>query len=398
MSLTPTSSVLRHAAAAILAVSAALVTACGGGGDAAAPTATTERATAYVAGPITGFGSVIVNGVRFDDSAASVTDDDDRARSRDMLRLGMMVEVDGADLDAAAASGRALRIRLGSEIVGPVDARTDSSLSVLGQTVDILETTVFDSDLVGGMAAIAVGDVLEVHAQFDASTGRYRATRIEREADATTYKLRGVVADLSATGFTLGGQVINYAAIPAADLPANLANGMRVRVRLQTTKNSAGEWVATSVRAGVRKVDDRDEAEVRGTVTALRSAIDFDVNGQKVNAAQARFPDGTAGVVLGAMVEVKGAMVDGVLVANEVELEDHHASDWHLFELHGVVSELDATAKTFLVRGVRVSYGSAITWKNGDASKLANGVAVEVKGTPSADRTQLEAQLIEFEG
>lgn len=398
MTMKPTSFVLRHAAAALLAVSAALITACGGGGDAAATATAGERATAYAAGPITGFGSIIVNGVRFDDSVASVTDDDDRARSRELLKLGMMVEVDGTGLDAAAARGRALHIRFGSEIVGPVGAKSDTALTVLGQTVDVLDTTVFDPSLVGGLSAIHVGDVLEVHAQYDASSGHYRATRIEPEADATTYKLRGVVANLTATSFTLGGQVINYASIPAADLPPNLANGMRVRVRLQTTTNGAGEWVAVSVRAGVRKVEDRADAQVRGAITALRSGTDFDVNGQKVDASTARFPDGTAGIALGATVEVKGAIVSGVLVATTVELDDHHAMDWHVFELHGSVSELDSTARTFLLRGVRVSYGAGVTWKNGTEAKLANGVTVEVRGTPSADRTKLVAKLIEFEG
>ena len=44
-------------------------------------------------------------------------------------------------------------------------------------------------------------------------------------------------------------------------------------------------------------------------------------NGVPVNAASARFPDGSAGVVLGAQVEVDGHMLGGVLVAHEVEIE-----------------------------------------------------------------------------
>ncbi len=61
---------------------------------------------------------MIVNGVRYDDSSATVLDDDDGGRSRDALKLGMMVEIDGAQMDRAAAQGKALRIRFGSEIVG----------------------------------------------------------------------------------------------------------------------------------------------------------------------------------------------------------------------------------------------------------------------------------------
>ena len=70
-------------------------------------------ASAYAAGPVSGFGSVIVNGVRYDDSAALVQDDDGAPSSRDRLKLGWMVEVEAAAVDRAAGTGRALRIRFG---------------------------------------------------------------------------------------------------------------------------------------------------------------------------------------------------------------------------------------------------------------------------------------------
>lgn len=391
----------RGAATLLLALSAAVITACGGGGDSGGTTsAATEKATAYAAGPISGFGSVIINGVRYDDSRAVVTDDDDRARARDLLRLGMMVEVDAKALNAAAGTGEALRIRYGSEIVGPVDAApTATGLVVLGQTVTITDATVFDSGLTGGLAAIKQGDVLEIHAQFDAATQAYRATRIESAAGATTYKLRGTVANLNtmAKTFTLGGQVVNYGGIASDDLPPNLADGLRVRVRLQTTQVN-GEWVATAVRTGIRKVEDRPDGDVRGAITVFKSATDFEINGLKVNASNASFPDGNAGIVLGAMVEVEGAIVDGILVATKVELEGAHTMDMRGFELHGLISGLDTSAKSFMLRGIKVNYGgAAVVWKGGVAADLADGKQVEVKGMPSMDRTQLVATLVQFE-
>ena len=59
---------------------------CGGG---VGTGGTGGDASAYAAGPITGFGSVFVGGVRFDDSAAAVEDADGSSRTRDDLRLGM---------------------------------------------------------------------------------------------------------------------------------------------------------------------------------------------------------------------------------------------------------------------------------------------------------------------
>ena len=140
---------LRRAAGLLVTVSitlsATLIAACGGGGGGL----TADSATAYAAGPITGFGSIIVNGIRFDDSRASVLDDDDNSHDRSELRLGMMVEVSGQGMDRAAGSAHALRIRFGIEIVGPIDSiNADAgTLVVLGQTVEITPTTVFDDSI-----------------------------------------------------------------------------------------------------------------------------------------------------------------------------------------------------------------------------------------------------------
>jgi hypothetical protein len=51
-----------------------------------------------------------------------------------------------------------------------------------------------------------------------------------------------------------------------------------------------------------------------------------------------------------------------------------------------------------MLRGVKVSYAaSGVVWKDGTEASLADGRRVEVKGTPSADRTTLVATKIEFE-
>lgn len=397
--MSPILSFCRHPAAALLLAGSALISACGGGGDSSAG-APTESATAFVEGPISGFGSIIVNGVRYDDSVAAVLDDDDVSHGRDALKLGMMVAIDATAVDRTAGSGQALRIRFGSEIVGPVESVdvAAGTLRLLGQTVRITATTVFDDSLGGGLAALAIGRVLEVHALFDAASGQYIATRIEDDDDARRYRLRGSVANLdtAARSFNLGGALISYAALAPADVPAGLANGQRVRVQLQTTP-VAGQWVAVALRSGQRKLQDRDEAELQGTVTAFTSTAAFEVNGVPVNAASARFPDGSAGVVLGAQVEVEGHMQGGVLVAHEVEIESRHAGERDGFELHGAISALDSGSQTFMLRGVRVSYAGNPVYEDGSAAQLANGRQVEVKGQLSSDRSVLQARKIDFE-
>ena len=48
---------------------------------------------------------IVVSGVRYDDTAASVSDDDGIGRGRDQLALGMVVDVEGGAVTTAADGG-----------------------------------------------------------------------------------------------------------------------------------------------------------------------------------------------------------------------------------------------------------------------------------------------------
>ena len=387
-------------AAALMAgvLGPALLAACGGGGDAGTPVGSATGAQSFMSGPITGLGSIIVGGVRFDDNSAQVEneDDDSGSHSRSELQLGMMVEVESSSIDDSTSRGKAVRIRFGSELKGPV-ASIDAAAQtfrMLDQTVEVRAETVFDPLLVGGFAAIQMGQILEIHAQFDTTSGHYSATRIELEDNATEYRLRGFVSllDTTAKTFHIGDAVINYAGV--TELPANFADGQRVRVRLQTTQVN-GQWVATRVRSGVRRVDGFGDARMRGLVTAFTSATQFEVQGVAVEVAAGARVEGT--VAEGVMVEVRGRADAGRIVASRVKVLDRRDDEVRGVELHGTVSGLDAAAKTFLLREIKVSYANVLVWKDGDASTLADGKAVEVKGLWSEDRSVLNAALIDFE-
>ncbi len=379
---------------------AALVAACGGGGSDGS--ASSDTATAYASGPITGFGSVIVNGVRFDDSSARITDDDDSTVSRDDLRLGMSAEVQGAGVttDSLGRHGRALAIRIGNEIVGPVSAvdATAKTLTALGQTVDVTDNTLFGERITGGLAGITVGSVVEVNGALNVTTGHYTATRIEVRPNAPYFRLRGVIASLDTTAktFKIGDALISYAGLSSTDMFASLANGLLVRVRLQTTQVD-GAWVASRIAGGVRKIENQDEAEIHGLVTAFTSATQFSVNGIVVDASNATFPNGQTGLALGARVEVEGKAVDGVIVARKVQLEDEREVHIRGFELHGAITTIDTTAKTFVLRGVTVNYGGTVVYKDGTEADLKVGAQLEVKGVLNLDGKTLAAARIEFE-
>ena len=399
----------RHAATGLLMALALGLAACGGGGgDAAsggAPVLPSAGTTgAFSQGTITGFGSIVVNGVRFDESSATVTDDAGNRSTASALRLGMRVEVEHGSIATASganvATANAGAVRYGSLVLGKVSAKdaAANTLTVLDQVVDVTTSTVFSDGLSGGLSAVAVDSLVEVHGLVDAATGHITATRIEAEASATGYKLRGTVSALDSTAktFRIGAAAISY-----AGLASTLANGMTLRVQLATTPSATSTgslWVATSLGVKTSKPVDLTKVQVRGKVTAFTSTTAFSVDGLAVDASAATFPDGSTGLALGAAVEVKGMMANGVLVATQVELETRHQNDddrrWHLF---GAITAADATAKTVVVRGITVAYGDATTYVNGTVADLVVGRKVHVKGAVGSTRTQVQASTITFE-
>lgn len=380
-----------------------VLAACGGGGsDAGTPGTGGSTAGSFTAGPISGFGSVIVGGIRFDDSTALVVDEDGASKTRADLKLGVLVDVDAGTINRAELRAVALRFALGGLVKGPLDAvdAANSTLTVLGQTVLVTTSTVFDDGITGGLAGLAVGNLLEVYGLYDPANRRFVATRIERETALSEYRIRGVIGDLdtAARTFKIGPVTINYAtAATAGPNGTPSANGQFVRVWLQTTA-SGGVYTATGLRVGWRGAAPAPcpEARVEGTITALRSTTDFDVNGVTVDARSASFPDGTAGIVLGARVEVSGAVSNGVLVADKVEIEERRNRGERPLEFRGEISRLDTTAKTFALRGLTIWYGGTVAYRNGSEATLADGRRVEVRGVISADRVRIEARRIEF--
>lgn len=374
---------------------------CGGGGGgigSGIASVTSGGTGSYSSGAITGFGSIIVNGVRFDDSQATVTDDDGTVRSTGDLQLGMVVAVTGSAISttAAGSTATASSISWSSELKGPIDSKGNQTLVVLGQTVQMTGSTVFEAGISGGLAGLSAGQIVEVHGYVDPARNAIVATRIERESSATAYKLQGVVSALNTTAktFAVGALVIGYGS--ASEVPSGLANGMLVRVRLATLP-ATGTRTATLVRKVEPKPEDRDEAEVEGSITAFTSNSSFSVNGLPVDATKASFPAGTAALKVGTRVEVKGRLSGGILVATEVKVETESEVNALEYELHGTISSLNTTAKTFVVRGVTVNYGGPVTFDKGDATKLVDGVTVEVKGTYTASTNTVLATRIAVE-
>lgn len=380
----------------LLLALAAFLASCGGG---VGTGGTGGDATAYASGPITGFGSVFVGGVRFDDSAATVEDADGGGRSRDDLRLGMTVEVDSSAIttDSNGSTASARRIQFESEIqglVGLVNVNA-STFTVLGQTVLVDATTVFDDRIAGGLAGLSTGQGVEVYAVFDAAALRYRATRVEPSSLSGGLRLRGPVRVLDTTAQTLTVGSNSYSYAGASSIPAGLAVGQFVRLRMAL---DTGRWVVRSFGAAPRVVAEGDGVKVEGLVSALTSTSLFSVNGRAVDASAATLlPAGTTGLVVGARVEVEGVVRGGVFVASKVKVVSDTDLQDRGFELIGSITAVNVAQSTITLRGVTVSTArSDLRIDNGTLANLVVGQAVEVKGGLAADRRTLEATRIKI--
>lgn len=381
-------------ALAALALVAGLAAACGGvdsGG-------TGQTAQTSSAGRISGFGSVIVNGVRFDDTRATVVDEDGVAHTRSDLKLGMVVDITG-ELRGNSGNGVAYSIQFGNEIAGPVESvdTTTGQLVVLGQVVRVDADTLF-SGYAAGLADALAGDLVEVFAFYDTSSASYTATRIERKTTLAAYKLRGRISGLDSLdnhSFHIGGALIDYGGIAPPALP-RLANGLSVRVSLLTTP-VAGRWVASSVHTSQRNFPEANEAELEGFIGSFVSSANFLVAGIAVDASGpgVTFRHGTIDELAnGVRVEVEGQMRNGVLVANKVDFKRGGDQE---FELHGAIESVDTLAQTFMLRGMTVAYDNSTVFAAGTAADLLVGAQLEVRGSPAAGGVSLQAELIRFE-
>lgn len=387
-----------RAAALCATLAAAVAAGCGGGGGVGS-----GGTGGFAAGPITGFGSVIVGGVRFDDSAAEIEDLDGARRSRDELRLGMTVEVESSAITTDAtgtASASASRIRLESELVGLVGAVNvaGGSFMLLGQRVTVDASTVFDDRLPGGLGGLAPGQAVEVYAEFDSAAQRYRATRVEPAAPALGLRLRGPLAQVNAAAGTLRIGNVSYGYAHAADVPAGLAAGQYVRLRLALDPTPAPRWVVQSFGTALRPLADADGVKLEGLVSAYTSAASFSVGGRPVDGGAASFPGGSAGLGAGVRVEVEGSVRGGVLRARRIVIKSDDEVRERGFELTGPITAVDPGRGSFVVRRVTVGTGrSDLRYDDGTAADLALGRRVEVRGVLAADGRSVDATRIRFQ-
>jgi len=325
------------------------VVACGPGGSSGVAGI---GGSGYISsGSVTGFGSVFVNGVEFETDSA-IFDIEGDPGTQDDLAIGMIVKVDGS-INEDGITGTATSISFDDELQGPVSAivpigndGVKSTITVLGVNVIIdSSSTTFDSDsVVFDFKTIAVNNNVEVSGFFD-SNGDIQATRVELKDvvfDANSIvEIKGTITGLSGTTFTLGGLTVNASSATLDDLPGGLVNEQLVEVK-GTFVTATNTINATKVEAEDDSVEDTEDFEIEGLVTDYVDDSNFKINGIiAVDASTATREPATLTLENDIRIEVEGAIVDGKLIATEMELEGGS------IKVHANVTDVDVAAGTF---------------------------------------------------
>jgi len=343
-----------------------VISACGGSGDGGLDVADGGiRGTGSSVGPVSGFGSVFVNGVEFSTDRSVVGDDGINQESR--LVVGMILRVDGEWRDTGLGDAETVEyddtLRGTMQVLGswnPVSKT--ATVQILGQTVRVDSRTV-----VKGMTVETLdnfdGEFVRMSG-WRLPNGEFRASylglRTQSNSDdfdsLNEVELEGIISGLTGTDFMIGSQLVNYSgAAPDGLSLADLADGDAVEVEgsLSGSTLMAQEIRPDDSRRYLRGTD--DDIEFVGPVSAAfsQSTGTFTVNGITVRVTDDTEFDGLSGpdeLVQRLLVQVEGDFEsDGSVTAEEIELREADS------ELEGgPAEEIDLSARQFRVGGVFV--------------------------------------------
>lgn len=363
--------------------------------------------TSAAVGAITGFGSIVVNGVRYETDQAALTLSDS-----DTLKLGMTVRVRGV-INADLVNGVASTIESSADARGAVAALdlANSNLVIWYTKIHVDDSTVFAGGLMS-LQDLRVGDPVQVWGLPDHGTG-LRATRIERVAAGAAPIISGTAqaVDLSTSSVQVGGLRVAFtpAALASAGLAPAQLEGQLVRVRgteadATITQAAVEPWYPVTQADGER-------LSVEGLITRFTSLASLLVDGVPVDASAAKISGRQASIGLGARVQIEGAWRAGVLVASRLKLreaaqsgdsggsgssgsgnDDDQDDD---YSARGNIGSF-RSASDFKIQGQDIDAGSAgVVFVNGTAADLRNGRRVYVTGSRVVN-DRLVAERVEF--
>jgi len=387
---------------AILVTAAALLlSGCGGGG--AIATLLAEVGSGGTGSPLaaigtlTGFGSLIVDGVHRNDTNALYMSEATQGAAVTMPMSGAML---GQSMELTLdAGGNIASVLMSPEIVGTVSAVSASSITVLGTSILINNDASLGppTSFVGyiSLADVQVGDPVEVHGllKTDSQGKPYlQATLILQKPAANGVRLTGIVSQYNAGNgsFILGNETVVVGAATISPAGTALANGLLVSV----WSNSApvGNVIYASVIRIKKPAQTNGNVTLSGPITGYISNSSFQVRNVTVDAGGATVSPSTASLGDDKYVVIAGNYdaTTNKLKASNVTVYTSAAPT--TVEIHGMVANY-VSASSFTLRGVVID-GSKATFTGGAASQIANGVFLEVHG--SVANNVVRATTVQF--
>ena len=315
----------------LLAVCSSLLSACGSSGESSDQVAGIGG-TGIVSGKITGFGSIHVNGGKFEiDTSTFMVDGETFVgqAGQDALSVGMVVRL-RVETEDGVFTNTAREVVYDDEIEGPVASVIDLSsttkiITVFGQKITIDETSTLFEDT--SFFDIEMNDVVEVSG-FRVSPTQINATYVEETDEdvdfgSTEVELRGIITDYSPglpESFKINGVTITTDVDTEIEVPDGmLLDGIYVEVEgvIQTPTSILAEEIESEDED---LDDDIDEISLQGIVAGFTGiANDFFLNNQLVNASTAQLSPADLILVNGLNIKIEGEIIGGLLIADEVE-------------------------------------------------------------------------------
>ena len=362
----------------LLCALAAIQAGCGVGGETVAGGGIGGTGvTAASVGAVSGIGSVIVNGITYDTTAAEVFVGNTSRGSGDAaviqnLSVGMVVRVEGRLADDGSASADRVffsnNLRGAAEGISDLDSLTKQAV-ILGQTVLMDDRTVFRNV---DAASIAVGMVLEVSGREDES-GRIFATYVNKVADSLPpgglVEIKGVVRNLvlPLNTFKIGGLTVDYSTSDLSGLPQNAPESsqlLRVKGRLEAADLLVAERLDLEEDFGSGVFD---LVEFEGLITRAGAPGEFDMGPYTVRVDQETAYNNLTPQDLnqGTLVIVRGTLTDRNILADEIFLSEK-------IKMESDVNSIDLDENSLVLSGLESAtiLTTATTRINGIAQGL----------------------------
>jgi Domain of unknown function (DUF5666) len=357
-------------------------------------TATATHVTSL--GPVSGFGSVIVNGIRFDDTNAIVQIDGAGATPSE-LRLGMVTSISGSKSTATVtttatvlALGKADTIDVWSIAQGTVNSLVlPNTFTVAGMTMVTDGGTV----LQGATSTANLSTSTSVKIWGQPSTADFRqwaVTRLEVLANASDTVSTGILSVRWSVPY-LNGLVL------VGDTSA-LKDGQEIRAVGSLNKSAMGGTLTTSritvlADPGIASTA-TGYAELQGIVTSVLGTTTgtnttappkvtrLSLGTNFIDVANAAVSPSGATIRQGTRIEVEGRWSAGVLVATNVEVKTEQQSQE--VEIEAAIEQFTSVAD-FVVRGQRCDASGLTRVGNGRLTDLKLGTRVHLHGRKSGD-------------